>query len=103
MWKLQPSQLASDIGVISYHLLFDERLRLGFNPRLAEVLGISSIAVLGHTRAIAMIGDVSIQSFNNLSNCINQVFGGYEQVLTQEQTEEPKNCCYWHHDRLAGI
>lgn len=91
-WKLQPSQLPSNVGVISYHLPFDERLTLGFNRRLAEVLGISSITVLGHkdTRAIGMIGDVSIQSFSNLSNCINQVFGGYEQVLAAEQTEVRK-------------
>jgi hypothetical protein len=37
-----PEQLEPDVGVISYHLAFDERLTLGFNPRLAEVLGMSA-------------------------------------------------------------
>lgn len=44
-WKLE-SKLP-DIGVISYHLPFDERLCLGFNPRLAQILGMSHPRVLG--------------------------------------------------------
>ena len=88
-WKLQPQQLTPDVGVIAYHLPFDERLTLSYNSRLAEVLGISRRKVLGKkdSRAIGMIGEIPTQSFNNLCNCINQIFGGYEQILTAEQSE----------------
>ncbi len=88
-WKLQLQQLAPDIGIIAYHLPFDERLTLSFNPRLAEVLGISCPEVLAEkdSRAIGMVGEIPTQSFTDLCNCINHVFGGYEQVLAAEQTE----------------
>ncbi|MEI2578330.1 Nif3-like dinuclear metal center hexameric protein [Scytonema sp. PRP1] len=90
-WKLQPEQLAPDIGIISYHLPFDERLTFSFNPRLAEVLGMSGLEVLGEKdkRAIGMIGEVPIQSFAHLCNCVNQIFGGYEQVDAAEPAAEP--------------
>jgi len=88
-WKLEPGQLAPDIGVISYHLPFDERLTFSFNPRLAEVLEMSGLQVLGEKdkRAIGMIGEVLTQSFAHLCNCVNQIFGGYEQVRAAEPTE----------------
>ncbi|WP_017315484.1 Nif3-like dinuclear metal center hexameric protein [Mastigocladopsis repens] len=88
-WKLEPGQLAPDIGVISYHLPFDERLTLSFNPRLAEVLGMSGLEVLGKkdSRAIGMIGEIPTQSFARLCHCVNQIFGGYEHVRAAECTE----------------
>jgi putative NIF3 family GTP cyclohydrolase 1 type 2 len=88
-WKLQPQQLTPNVGVIAYHLPFDERLTLSFNSQLAEVLGISGVEVLGKKdcRAIGMIGEIPRQNFQNLCNCINQIFGGYEQVLPAKQSE----------------
>ncbi len=46
------------IGVLASHLPFDERLTIGFNPDLAEVLGIEAPEVLGtkEGRALGMIG-----------------------------------------------
>lgn len=44
-WKL--SNRLGDIGVVAYHQGFDERLCLGFNLRLAQILGMSSLEVLG--------------------------------------------------------
>lgn len=88
-WKLKPEQLASDTGVISYHLPFDEHLTFCFNSRLGEVLGISGLEVLGKKdgRAIGMIGEVPTQSFAHLCHCVNQIFGGYEQVSPAEPME----------------
>jgi putative NIF3 family GTP cyclohydrolase 1 type 2 len=81
-WKLEPEQLEPDVGVVSYHLAFDERLTLGFNPRLAEVLGMSAIEVLGEKegRSIGMLGETSRQSFTSYRNCINEVFGGEDKA-----------------------
>ncbi|CAA9299657.1 hypothetical protein AVDCRST_MAG92-4997 [uncultured Coleofasciculus sp.] len=81
-WKLQPKQLEPDVGVISYHLAFDERLTLGFNPRLAEVLGMSQIEVFGEKqgRAIGMLGKISPQSFENCCSHIDGIFGGKDKA-----------------------
>jgi putative NIF3 family GTP cyclohydrolase 1 type 2 len=88
-WKLEPGQLAPDIGVISYHLPFDERLTFSFNPRLAEVLGISNLEVLGKKdgRAIGMMGEIPTQSLAELCRCVDQIFGGSEEVLAAKFTE----------------
>lgn len=88
-WKLEPGQLAPDIGVIFYHLPFDERLTFSFNSRLAQVLGMCGLEVLGNKdgRAIGMIGDIPTQSFARLSDIVNQIFGEYEQVRAAQTTE----------------
>ncbi|KYC38227.1 NGG1p interacting factor NIF3 [Scytonema hofmannii PCC 7110] len=89
-WKLQPGQLTPDIGVISYHLAFDERLTLSFNPELAKILGMSCVFVLGEkkNRPIGMIGDIPTQSFAELCDRISQIFGGYEQIRGVDKPEE---------------
>ncbi len=81
-WHLQPGQLPSDVGVLAYHLAFDECLTLGFNPRLATVLGMSKLEVLGEKkgRAIGMIGDIPTQSFTSYLCCTDEVFGGQEEA-----------------------
>ena len=80
--KLETEKLPPDFGIISYHLPFDEVLTLGFNPRLADILNMSNLEILGEkqNRAIGMIGNIPNQSFIELCTCINQVFGTYEQV-----------------------
>jgi putative NIF3 family GTP cyclohydrolase 1 type 2 len=81
-WQLPLEQLAPDIGVISYHLAFDEGLTLGFNPRLAEVLGMENLSVLGEKegRAIGMLGEISPQSFASYCCCVAEIFGGQDAV-----------------------
>lgn len=88
-WQLKSEQLAEDIGVVSYHLAFDERLTLGFNPRLAQVLGMSTLSVLGEKqgREIGMIGDIGARSFISYCGDVEQVFGGQEQILSGTATE----------------
>lgn len=88
-WKLEPGQLSPDIGVISYHLPFDERLTFSFNSRLAQVLGMSGLEVLLNKdkRAIGMIGDIQIQRVAHLCHCVNQIFGGYEQIRAAQSAE----------------
>ena len=87
-WQLQ-SELLPDIGVLSYHLPFDERMTLGFNPRLAEVLSMSSVEVLGEKqgRAIGAIGDAPQQNFNEYLYCLSEIFGGREEVHLGKATE----------------
>lgn len=82
-WKLEPEQLEPDVGVVSYHLAFDERLTLGFNPRLADALRIEDLEVLGEKegRPIGMLGEIPTQSMMSYCSCLNEIFGGRDKVL----------------------
>lgn len=88
-WKLQPRQLLPNVGVLSYHLAFDERLTLGFNPRLAEILAMSDLSVLGEKqgRAIGMLGAIAPQSFSSYCTYVDEVFGGQEELYRGAATE----------------
>jgi putative NIF3 family GTP cyclohydrolase 1 type 2 len=88
-WKLQTEQLPQNVGLISYHLAFDERLTLGFNPRLADVLAMSTLSVLGEKegRPIGMIGQIPIQSFSSYCSCVNEVFDGHDEAHIGVHTE----------------
>ncbi|MBD2041426.1 Nif3-like dinuclear metal center hexameric protein [Microcoleus sp. FACHB-672] len=87
-WKLEPGQLAPDIGIVAYHLAFDERLTLGFNPRLAEVFGMSELEVLGEKegRPIGMIGNTPVENFSVFCEHLNEVFGGSEEIYAGTQS-----------------
>jgi len=87
-WKLQPHQLATDVGVVAYHLASDERLTLSFNPRLAEVLGLSKVEVLGEKegRAIGMLGEISAQNFASYCCYLDEVFNGQEEARAGVQS-----------------
>ncbi|QIR35813.1 NGG1p interacting factor NIF3 [Tolypothrix sp. PCC 7910] len=82
-WNLELKKVPAQLGIISYHLPFDENLTVGFNPRLAQVLQMSNLEVLGkkENRAIGMIGNIQTQSFLELCSFITQTFGKPEQVL----------------------
>ncbi|MGV0026393.1 Nif3-like dinuclear metal center hexameric protein [Phormidesmis priestleyi] len=86
-WKLD-DQFPSDVGVISYHLAFDERLTIGFNSRLAEALCLSDLEVLGEKegRAIGMIGNVPIQEFTQCCQQVSEVFAGVKKVFPAQKT-----------------
>lgn len=88
-WKLQPGQLAADVGVVAYHLAFDECLTLGFNPQLATSLGMSKLEVLGEKegRAIGMLGEIPTQSFANYCCYVDEVFGGQDEARVPMRSE----------------
>lgn len=81
-WKLEEGQLPPDIGVLAYHLAFDERLTLGYNGRLADALGMADLEVLGHKegRPLGMLGSVGSQPFDQLQQRCAAMFGGYNET-----------------------
>lgn len=81
-WGLELTSVPSHVGVLAYHLAFDERLTLGWNLRLAAVLNLSGVEVLGYKegRAIGMLGNVPRLNFAEYQHQIAQVFGGQEAV-----------------------
>ncbi|MBW4524729.1 MAG: Nif3-like dinuclear metal center hexameric protein [Phormidium tanganyikae FI6-MK23] len=83
-WQLDPEL---DIGVVFYHLPFDEQLTLGFNLRLAEALTLVNAKPFGHKagRAIGMIGEIPPQSSDRCCGQIRDIFGGYESAIGQSE------------------
>jgi len=90
-WQLKRDKLPQDVGVLSYHLAFDEQLTLGYNLYLAETLSLRAPSELGYKdeRPIGMIGAVDTQDFTRVSDLIVRVFGGFEQSLA---TTKPIDC-----------
>ena len=88
-WKLQPNQLAPDVGVVAYHLAFDEHLTLSFNPRLAEILSLSAVEVLGEKegRSIGMIGEIPVHNFASYCCYLDEVFGGQDEARAGTRSE----------------
>ncbi|MEJ7762111.1 MAG: Nif3-like dinuclear metal center hexameric protein [Thermomicrobiales bacterium] len=80
-WDL-PLDALGDVGVLAYHLAFDERLTLGANPSLAVVLGMTGVEVLGRKegRPIGMIGDVPDRSLADAVAALSALFGGVERA-----------------------
>jgi putative NIF3 family GTP cyclohydrolase 1 type 2 len=81
-WNL-PLERLGDVGVLAYHLAFDERLTLGFNPWLAEALGLRSREVLGRKqgRPLGMIGDVPERGWDAVRDDLAREFGGLDRVV----------------------
>lgn len=82
-WRLTDEQRTllehEQIGVLAYHLAFDERLTTGFNPTLAEVCGWGSPTLLGEKegRPLGMACTLPRpQSFDELIAVLEREFGG---------------------------
>lgn len=82
-WGLELEEVPAEIGVLAYHLPFDEHLTLGYSPRLARALQLEDPEPLGFKqgRAIGMIGDVSPTPFSALRSRLEGEFGGLEEVV----------------------
>lgn len=77
-WRLRELTLP----VLAYHAAFDEHLTTGYNPRLAQVLGLSELAVLGYKagRPLGMIGDLPRTPISAFRARAEAVFGALEGV-----------------------
>lgn len=83
-WRLPGGAFAPTIGVLAYHLAFDERLTLGYNPRLADALGLIALEVLGEKqgRPLGMIGDLAppAPGFAAFRATADDIFGGEDEA-----------------------
>lgn len=88
-WMLQPEQIPTDVGILAYHLTFDEYLTLGYNTRLADLLCITGLEIIGDRdgRPLGMIGSVRPHSFVLLQGIIKQIFGGVDETFGIPQRE----------------
>ena len=95
-WGLTAGQTArletAGIGALACHLAFDERLTTGFNPRLAEALGLESLETLGEKagRPLGMIGDLRVPvNFREAVRRLSQILGGCEQAAPPPLPDQP--------------
>jgi putative NIF3 family GTP cyclohydrolase 1 type 2 len=81
-WTLRDGELPGRVGVLAYHLAFDERLTAGYNDRLAAALGMSALEVLGARdgRPLGMLGGVAPRSWAMFRGAVAETFGGAEEV-----------------------
>ena len=88
-FKLDVSILPDEVGVLSSHLPFEERLALGYNLRLADALGMTHLKPLGKRkgRPLGMLGDVPPQTVGAFYRSVSDTFGGREDARTCERNE----------------
>ena len=86
---LEAGALHADVGVLGYHLPFDEKLMLGWNLRLSDVLGLTAPEVIGWKRGrpLGMIGPVPSRSVADFYRLVFAIFGGREESRTCERNE----------------
>ncbi len=86
-WRLSLAELR-DVGVLAYHLAFDERLTLGYSPHLAAALGMTDLDVLGRKdgRPIGMLGSVPEQPATAFVDRLNHLFCGLEETVTGDHS-----------------
>ena len=91
-WKLGATP--EGVGVLAYHYAFDERLTTGYNPPLADALGLTGLGVLGHKegRPLGMIGNVFTVSRNKFRAQVEAEFGGLEGVYGAQTGEISRAC-----------
>ncbi|NEQ28727.1 MAG: NGG1p interacting factor NIF3 [Microcoleus sp. SIO2G3] len=80
-WQLK--EIPDGVGVIFYHHAFDEHLTMGFNPRLASILGMQQIQPFGEKsgRAIGMIAVVRSQPVEAFRQRVQETFGRWEHFV----------------------
>ena len=90
--RLDFSTLLEDIGVLASHLPFEEKLGIGYNPRLAVMLGMTHLETLGTRkgRPLGMIGCVPPQTVAAFYQALNETFGGRDESRTCERNEVTK-------------
>ncbi len=90
-WKLEKVKAPEgEVGILAYHYAFDELLTTGYNPRLADVLLVSELEVLGYKegRPLGMIGNVPRTDLQTFRVQVEEVFGGLEGAYLKTEPEE---------------
>ena len=84
-WKLPITPALADVGILAYHLAFDERLTIGCNPLLADALEMTNVVSFGKKegRPLGMMGEVEPMPWGMFRQEVSRLFGGEEAVLFQ--------------------
>ncbi|GCE08407.1 Nif3-like dinuclear metal center hexameric protein [Dictyobacter aurantiacus] len=76
-WHARLHTLPAGVGILAYHLAFDLSLTLGYNPRLAEMLGMRNLVpcVFRDGIAYGMLGDIAAIPLKVMINDLSTIFG----------------------------
>jgi putative NIF3 family GTP cyclohydrolase 1 type 2 len=82
-WGYERLALPPSLGVLAYHLPFDDHMTLGENPRLAAVLAMTSVEPLVRqgSRVLGMVGDVLPRDATELYHSLARIFGGLQETV----------------------
>jgi putative NIF3 family GTP cyclohydrolase 1 type 2 len=85
-WKLDIALVPAGTGILSYHLPFDEKLTLGYNPLLAAQLRMTDIEPIGRKegRPLGMTGIISPVTLESFTAHLENLFGPAEQIYRGE-------------------
>ncbi len=88
-WKIDSYPVDDDIGVLAYHLPFDEHLTVGYNLRLADVLHLGDVEIFGEKdgRPLGMVGTRRTQPFGKATETVREIFGGLDEVYAGRARE----------------
>ncbi|GLV55237.1 hypothetical protein KDH_20840 [Dictyobacter sp. S3.2.2.5] len=86
-WHVRLQTLPAGVGILAYHLAFDLGLTLGYNPRLAEILGMHNVVPCVFREGIAygMLGEIPPTPLKVLINDLTAIFG-HPPAITPEYT-----------------
>jgi putative NIF3 family GTP cyclohydrolase 1 type 2 len=89
-WKLNKASFPPGIGVLAYHLPFDEQLTIGYNVLLAQQLHMQQVQPFGEkeNRPLGMIGEIREQTFSQFKQLVQDIFGSPEE---------------WHQGKFTAI
>ena len=78
----QRALVDAGVGVLAYHLAFDERLTTGFNPTLAAACGWGEPALMAEKegRPLGMACALAAESFAVVARRVVEEFGGAEEI-----------------------
>ena len=84
-WRLDPTTLPDDVGVLAYHLAFDLTLTSGYNPRLADALQMRHPTPFAYKDTIpyGMFGDIAPTSLSDVATTLSDIFGNAPIIETR--------------------
>lgn len=91
-WQFNIQTMPAGVGLLAYHLPFDEKLTLGYNSLLAQQFGMSETAVFGRKegRPLGMTGIIKAMSISFFQQKAENIFGGLEGVMDGKNTHVTK-------------
>ena len=82
-FRARPGEVPADLPLVGFHLPFDERLTVGWNPDLADALGLLAPEPLGARagRPLGMLGSLEPQPFERFRAGVEKLFDGQDEAV----------------------
>ena len=83
----RPGEVPAGLPLVGFHLPFDERLTVGWNPDLAAALGLSALEPFGDRagRPLGMLAHLEPQPFERVRARVEELFSGQDEAEPPER------------------